>query len=270
MRSERTCYFLCERRRRRRIPSAMREQLTIIGVTLDAMTESQQPNPFSREGSSPAEGLGSDPSPGQATPPYQQPSDGSNDQYAGNWPSYPAADPYRTPPTDPYGRPTSSYGRPAGSYGSPSPDATYSVPVPGLDSQTPPPYGDPGSSYGGSSSYGNPYEVNPYRPDFGGVSPYGVAPTPMTPHPQATLALVLGILGTVLGLSCIVGGLVGIGGIVVGRRVRNEIDADPGRYTGRSQAVAGFVMGIIGVSIPVLATLFLVLAIIGAISSSNF
>jgi hypothetical protein len=86
------------------------------------------------------------------------------------------------------------------------------------------------------------------------------------PHPQAALALVLGILGTVLGLGCIVGGLVGIGGIVLGRRVKNDIDADPGRYSGRSQAVAGMITGIVGVSITVLATIFIVLAIVAGIA----
>jgi hypothetical protein len=94
--------------------------------------------------------------------------------------------------------------------------------------------------------------------------------TPATQHPQATLALVLGILGAVLGVSCVVGGLVGIGGIVVGRRVRNEIDAEPARYTGRSQAVAGIVTGIVGVSIFALVTVLIVLAVIAGISGSGF
>jgi hypothetical protein len=84
------------------------------------------------------------------------------------------------------------------------------------------------------------------------------------------LALILGLLGTVLGFSCVVGGLVGIGGIVVGRRVRNEINAEPGRYTGRSQAVAGIVTGIVGVSIFALVTVLIVLAVVAGISSSNF
>ena len=231
------------------------------------MTESQQPNPFSREGSSPSDGLSSDSSPDEATP-YQPPADESNDKYSGDWPSYPAADPYGAPAVDPYGRPT-------GAYSSSSADSTYTGP--GLDSQPMPSYGDPGQPYGespyGGSPYGNPYEANPYQTSFGGVSPYGAPPTPTpaaTPHPQAALALILGILGTVLGFSCIIGGLVGIGGIVVGRRVKNEIDAEPGRYTGRSQAIAGLVTGIIGVSICVLATLFIVLAIVAGISNSNF
>jgi hypothetical protein len=63
---------------------------------------------------------------------------------------------------------------------------------------------------------------------------------------------------------------VGIGGIVLGRRVKNEIDAEPGRYTGRSQAVAGLITGIVGVSITVLATLFIVLAIVVGIANTNY
>jgi hypothetical protein len=70
-------------------------------------------------------------------------------------------------------------------------------------------------------------------------------------------------------VSCVVGGLVGIGGIVVGRRVRNEIDAQPGRYTGRSQAVAGIVTGIVGVSIFALVTVLIVLAVVAGISNAN-
>jgi hypothetical protein len=236
------------------------------------MTESQQPNPFSREGSSPSEGLGSDSSPDQATPTYQPPGDesthkhdeatdryqGSTDRYSNDWPSYPAEDPYGAPAFDPYGRPV----------GGPSSSANAMYNGPGLDSPMPS-YEEPGQRYG-ESFYSNPYEANPYQPSFGGVSPYGGAPTPIAvPHPQASLALILGILGTVLGFSCIIGGLVGIGGIVVGRRVKNDIDADPGRYTGRSQAIGGIVTGIIGVSICVLATLFIVLAIIAGIAGTG-
>jgi hypothetical protein len=227
------------------------------------MTESHQPSPFSREGSSPSDGLSSD-NPEQTTP-YQPLGDGSNDQYASHWPSYPADDPYANPSVDPYGRPV-------GGYGGSSADSTYTVTGPGFDPQAAPRY-DPIQGYGDSdsSSYRNPYEANPYQPSFGGVSPYGAASTQIaTPHPQAALALVLGILGTVLGLGCIVGGLVGIGGIVLGRRVKNEIDAEPGRYTGRSQAVAGLITGIVGVSITVLATLFIVLAIVVGIANTNY
>ena len=131
------------------------------------MTESHQPSPFSREGSSPSDGLSSD-NPEQTTP-YQPLGDGSNDQYASHWPSYPADDPYANPSVDPYGRPV-------GGYGGSSADSTYTVTGPGFDPQAPPRY-DPIQGYGDSSSYRNPYEANPYQPSFGGVSPYGAAST---------------------------------------------------------------------------------------------
>ena len=230
------------------------------------MTESQQPNPFSREASEPTDGFSANQNAGSATPPTYGPTGGeSPDQYAGDWPSYPADEPSR-PEADPYAMPGESYGNP-------NANSTYAGPEVGFAPQPTPPYGDFGHSYGQPAGYDStPYEANPYRPAFGAVSPYGGAPEvrPTQQHPQAPLALILGILGTVLGFTCIVGGLVGIGGIVVGRRVRKEIDADPTRYTGRSQAVGGIVTGIIGVSIFTLVTVLIVLAVVAGIASTNF
>ena len=230
------------------------------------MTESQQPNPFSREASEPTDGFSANQNAGSATPPTYRPTGGeSPDQYAGDWPSYPADDPSR-PEADPYAMPGESYGNP-------NANSTYAGPEVGFAPQPTPPYGDFGHSYGQPAGYDStPYEANPYRPAFGAVSPYGGAPEvrPTQQHPQAPLALILGILGTVLGFTCVVGGLVGIGGIVVGRRVRKEIDAQPGRYTGRSQAVGGIVTGIIGVSIFTLVTVLIVLAVVAGIASTNF
>jgi len=207
--------------------------------------------------------------------PYESPAEVPSDLGTPNWPSYSAEDPYGRSTADPYGRSTADpYGMPGDSYGSSGTNSMYAGPAHGFNAGPTAPYADPGQSYGQPGGYGStPYEANPYQPAFGGVSPYGVMPseeTAQTPHPQATLALILGLLGTVLGVSCVVGGLVGIGGIVVGRRVRNEIDAEPGRYTGRSQAVAGIVTGIVGVSIFALVTLLIVLAVVVGITGSNF
>jgi hypothetical protein len=88
-------------------------------------------------------------------------------------------------------------------------------------------------------------------------------------HPKATTAMVFGILGIVFGLSCGIGGLVGIAGIAQGRRARAEIDAEPGRYSGRSQAVAGIVTGVIGVVIAALVIVFAVVVIIYAASGAS-
>jgi hypothetical protein len=230
------------------------------------MSESQSPNPFSREASGPTEGFSADPNPGSATPPTYRTGGESPNQYTGDWPSYPTGDPYGRPDADPYAMPGESYSNP-------SANSRYAGPEAGFAPQPSPPYGDFGQSYGQPAGYDStPYAANPYQPAFGAVSPYGAAPeaTPTEQHPQATLALILGILGTVLGMTCVVGGLVGIGGIVTGRRVRNEIDAAPGRYTGRSQAIGGIVTGIIGVSIFTLVTVLIVLLVIAGIASTDF
>lgn len=153
-------------------------------------------------------------------------------------------------------------------YAAPEPAPFEPVP-PGFDPQPTPPYGSALPSYPTPPpAYGsNPYEVNSYQPAYGGVSPYGLAPQS---HPQATTAMIFGILGTVFGFSCLIGGLLGIPGIVLGRRVRNEIDAQPGRYTGRSQAVAGIVTGIVGVVIAVLGVAVIAVIIAAGFASGEF
>ena len=75
--------------------------------------------------------------------------------------------------------------------------------------------------------------MNPYQqPVYGYVLPN---------HPQATTALILGIVGLAL---C---PFVGIAGFVMGGRVRREIDAAPDQWGGRGLATAGWVLGIISI-----------------------
>ena len=211
--------------------------------------DEEPPSPWSREGSSGSDLAASDPtSASSANPP---------------------ADPYR-PSADPYPEPA-GYARPYPPFGS-APSAPeppqFDRPDPGFVPQPIPPYGTPGTSYGSPApayadpapvygapppAYGsNPYEVSPYQPAYGTSIPYGVVPVS---HPQSSSALVFGILGIVLGVSCGIGGLLGIGGIVLGRKARNEIDAQPGRYSGRSQAAAGIVTGVIGVVIAIVVVI---------------
>lgn len=85
------------------------------------------------------------------------------------------------------------------------------------------------------------------------------SPSPYQPprdHPQATTALVLGILGLVL---C--GVLAPFAWVIGGRAVR-EIDASGGAIGGRSQANAGRVLGIVGSVLLLLA----VVATVGLLS----
>jgi hypothetical protein len=158
---------------------------------------------------------------------------------------------------DPYGPPASS--APTTGYDpqrtypyAPGPDSPYSTPYPNI-----PPYG---AEQPYARSYGDsPYETTPYQPTFGSASPYqpdyGSSSSygpPAVQHPQAIIAMVLGILGLAV---C---PLIGIAAIVLGNKARKEIDAAPGQFAGRGMATAGFVLGIISVAFTVLLILLLV------------
>lgn len=146
--------------------------------------------------------------PDPAPPSYDQPS------------SYPSAgDPSQTG----YAQPPSNYGQQAG----------YTQPQPGYGQQ---PGYDQQPAYGQQPGYPVPYQQ---------PIPMGY---PLPNHPRATLAMILGLVGLIALPSTCLGALVGIGGIVVGGRVRREIDASPTQWAGRGLATAGWVMGIIAVA----------------------
>jgi len=217
------------------------------------------PSPWSREAASRSDPAAS----GPTSPPSASP---------------PSGDPYARPqPADPYATPSGYAGPYPASASSGAEPPRADRPDPGFDPQPTPPYGDGtfATSYGSpppayaipSPSYGapppaygsNPYDASAYQPAYGTSIPYGVAPVT---HPKSTTALIFGILGIVFALSCGIGGLLGIPGIIQGRKARSEIDAQPGRYGGRSQAVAGIVTGVIGLVISAVVIVLLVAIVI--------
>ena len=125
-------------------------------------------------------------------------------------------------------------------------------------SQTPPPpYGEqpqdqPGQPYGQPYQSGQPVpygQPSPYgQPNAYGQQPYGATQD----HPQATLILILGILGLVV---C---GLIAPFAWVMGNRVVAEIDASNGTLGGRSSANAGRICGMIGSILIIVGILFFV------------
>lgn len=141
----------------------------------------------------------------------------------------------------------------------------------------------PGQPYGQQPQqpYGQqpqqPYGQQPYGQQPYGQQPYGQAPYgapgfggPVAPkHPSATTAMVLGIgaLGGmfICGLPIVLAPFAWITG---GRAVK-EIDANPGRYSGREQAQAGRIMGIIGTVLLVLAVLAIIAVVAFAITTST-
>lgn len=139
-----------------------------------------------------------------------------------------------------------------------TPDDPWATPPADGSSPHPPnnPYGEQPPA-----GYGQPAAQAPYPgpPGYGGAPGYGYVPI-APKHPQATTALVLGLVSLVGGLVvCGIPLLVSPFAWIIGGRAVKEIDAAPQMYSGRDQAQAGRVMGIIG-------TVLLVIAIIGLVA----
>lgn len=156
------------------------------------------------------------------------------------WPAYPGTEPPDA--WDPY--------------------QVQSAPPAGSATPGTPPPGDRGSWAADPAVTGDPYGApvtGPYAPSYGYPPAYGGYTTPYAvipvQHPRAVPALVMGVLSIVLGMSCGLGGLLGIGGVVMGRAAREEIDSRPGFYSGRSAANAGVITGVIGLVIAGLVVL---------------
>ena len=133
----------------------------------------------------------------------------------------------------------------------------------GSGDQEPRIYPPPGTSGQPPSGTGAPGWGTPPGP--------GQAPPPQDPyahlrrdHPRATAALVLGIVGLVL---CSVAAPFAW---VIGRNAVREIDQSQGILTGRGQAQAGAILGIIGTVLLVIGLLALLLfLVLGLAFSTN-
>lgn len=128
----------------------------------------------------------------------------------------------------------------------------------------PPPPSNPYDPQQGQP-YTQPY-TQPYGQPYGQQPAYGGPPgPPVAPaHPSATTAMVLGLVGLAGIMLC--GGLTLVlspFAWVMGARAVKEIDAAPGRYSGRDQAQGGRIMGIIG-------TVLLMLGVLAVIALLTF
>jgi hypothetical protein len=163
-----------------------------------------------------------------------------------------------------------------------NPDGSQTPQYPGQGSEPPSsnPYGsaEP-SSYGTPPThapYGEPptqpYAAQPHDPPpYGQAAPYGQPGQPgqphgyygqgyaaPPPHPSSTTAMVLGLVSLIGLFICVVPIVMAPFAWVTGGRVVKAIDAEPGRWSGREQAQAGRIMGMIGTAILVLIVLAVV------------
>jgi hypothetical protein len=134
---------------------------------------------------------------------------------------------------------------------------------PGYPPAGPGPYGQPGYGAGyGQPGYGppGPGQPPPGQPPQGWYA--GPPPYRLPDHPEATKALVLGIIALLGGFTCYLPLLLGPWAWVTGRRVVRQVDAEPGRWEGRGQGMGGYVMGVVATVLLVLG----VLAVVGFIA----
>lgn len=119
----------------------------------------------------------------------------------------------------------------------------------------------PGSS-SPSGGWGSPPQGGGWGPPPPGGG-WGPPPSPQT-NGKATAALILGILGFVVcPLVCSVLAL------VFGYQARNEIDASRGYQGGRGMAVAGIVLGWVGIAVMILLILLWVGLFAGSMTSES-
>jgi len=171
------------------------------------------------------------------------------------------------PPVDPNQQPDD-----AGSGDEPTPargDDWLSKPAPGQASPQPPPYQNPYEPTGyGQQPYGQPgYGQQPSGQPGYAQQPYGYGaapgyPAPLQDHPRSTTALVLGLVGLIGTFTFCLPVFLGPFAWAIGAKARREIDAQPGRYSGRGQAVAGMVLGIITTVVLIVSLLLVVLLIV--------
>lgn len=130
-----------------------------------------------------------------------------------------------------------------------------------------PPQQPPQVPYGGDPGWAQQSPPQPPQAGAYGAQPPGAYGSPPPygswapqDHPRAMTSLILGIVGLLL---C---QLVSPFAWVMGKRAIDEIDANPQMYGGRSTAVAGWILGIIGTVIIGLALVFLVIVVIIAVA----
>ena len=141
----------------------------------------------------------------------------------------------------------------------PSPGSPYAEQPYAGQPEPGPPYGEQpyaGQAYPPQPYAGQPYAGQPYGPPAGWYP--GPQPYRLPDHPDSTKALVLGIIALLGGFTCYLPILLGPWAWAVGRRAVADIDNQPGRYEGRSQAMAGYVMGIVATVLLILGVLALV------------
>ncbi|MEV7397491.1 DUF4190 domain-containing protein [Aeromicrobium sp. NPDC092404] len=127
----------------------------------------------------------------------------------------------------------------------------------------PPGYQPPPGSYGQQPpNWGSAYPPPPQYPPPGYGPPHPGFSPPPPKHGQATAAMIFGIVSLAGLVTCFLPILLAPVAWILGAKAVKEIDANPGAYSGRGEASAGKIMGIVGTCLLVLALLVVTVIII--------
>ena len=131
------------------------------------------------------------------------------------------------------------------------------------------PYGQPGPAPYGGQPQGTPPapgQPAPYMP----MPPYGGFVAPPPDHPQATLSLVLGLVGLIGAFAfCGVTLLISPFAWGIGHSALKEIRASQGRLGGESNARAGMILGIIGTALVIVGLIVVVVVFVLVAASGS-
>lgn len=145
-----------------------------------------------------------------------------------------------------------------------------SDPTPPAGQQPPPPPG----YWNQPPNWGSAYPPPPQYPPPGYGYPYPQLAPPPPKHGQATPAMVLGIISLAGLFMCVVPVILAPVAWILGAKAVKEIDASPAAYSGRGEASAGKIMGIIGTVLLALAlagiTILIVIGVNGGFDDDSF
>lgn len=91
-----------------------------------------------------------------------------------------------------------------------------------------------------------------------GVPAGGFGRPALPKHPQSQLAMILGIVSVAGMFACLLPILISPVAWYLGLKAKREIEAEPQRWSGASEANAGMVLGIIGSALMVLGVLLII------------
>ena len=100
----------------------------------------------------------------------------------------------------------------------------------------------------------------PYLPQYGGPPGY----YPGAPVPNSGLAIASMVCGIAGYLTCYFVGILGIPAVICGHMALNRINSSPVPVAGRGMAIAGLILGYLGILITVGTILFFVFAFVAA------